>query len=187
MTKSSMSTRDICMMALFTALTAVMAQISVPMPLGVPMTMQTFAILLTGTVLGARKGFFSVLVYVMLGIAGVPVFAKLSGGPGIVFGPTGGFILSFPLMAWIVGSGAERGGVPAVTIGLLVGTVVNYAGGMLMFCLVTGQSIRVAFMACVLPFIPTGVVKAAMAGLIGVRLRAMNTKKDKFFHGILKK
>ena len=169
-----MNTRDICMMALFTAFTAVMAQISVPMPLGVPMTMQTFAIMLAGMVLGARKGFVSVLVYVLLGIVGVPVFAKLSGGLGIVFGPTGGFILSFPLMAWIVGLGAERGGAAAVTVGLIAGTVVNYAGGMLMFCLFTGQSMETAFMACVFPFIPTGVIKAVMAALIGMKLRARN-------------
>ena len=167
-----MSTRDICMMALFTAFTAVMAQISVPIPLGVPMTMQTFAIMLAGMALGARKGFVSVLVYILLGIAGVPVFAKFSGGLGILFGPTGGFILSFPLMAWIVGIGAERGGWVAGAIGLFAGTVVNYAGGMLMFCLITGQGLGAAFMACAFPFIPTAVIKAVMAALIGVRLRA---------------
>ena len=167
-----MNTRDICMMALFTALTAVMAQISVPMPLGVPMTMQTFAIMLTGMAIGARRGFFSILAYVLLGTAGVPVFAQLSGGMGIVFGPTGGFILSFPLMAWIVGMGAERGGVAAVVIGLFAGIVVNYAAGMLMFCMITGQSAEAAFMACVFPFIPTGVIKAVMAALLGTRLRA---------------
>ena len=166
-----MNTRDLCMMALFTSFTAVMAQISVPMPLGVPMTMQTFAIMLAGMVLGARRGFISVLVYVLLGMVGVPVFARFSGGLGIVFGPTGGFILSFPLMAWIVGLGAERGGAAAVVVGLIAGTLVNYAGGMLMFCLITGQSVAAAFMACVFPFIPTGVIKAVMAGLIGVRLR----------------
>jgi biotin transport system substrate-specific component len=174
MIKSGMNTRDICMMALFTALTAVMAQISIPMPLGVPMTMQTFAIMLTSIVLGARKGFISVLAYILLGIVGVPVFAKFQGGMGIVFGPTGGFILSFPLMAWLVGIGAERGGWWAVAAGLLAGTLVNYAGGMLMFCLITKQGIQAAFFACVFPFIPTAAIKAVMAALIGVRLRARN-------------
>jgi biotin transport system substrate-specific component len=75
-------------------------------------------------------------------------------------------------MAWIVGAGAERGGWWAVAAGLLAGTAVNYAGGMLMFCLITGQGIRTAFFACVFPFIPTAAVKAVMAALIGVRLRA---------------
>ena len=174
MIKSRMNTRDICMAALCAAFIAVMAQVSIPMPLGVPMTMQTFAIMLAGMVLGARKGFVSVLVYILLGIVGVPVFTKLSGGLGIVFGPTGGFILSFPLMAWITGLGAERGGWIAVAAGLLAGTVVNYAGGMLMFCLITGQGMGAAFMACVFPFIPTGVIKMIFAALIGVRLRARN-------------
>jgi len=160
--------------ALFTAFTAVMAQISIPMPLGVPMTMQTFAIMLAGNVLGARRGFVSILVYVLLGIAGVPVFARLSGGLGIVFGPTGGFILSFPLMAWIVGRGAEHGGWGAAAAGLLIGAAVNFAGGALMFCLITKQSIWAALIACVFPFIPTTVIKMIFAGLIGVRLRARN-------------
>ena len=169
-----MNTRDICVMALFTAFTAVMAQISVPMPLGVPMTMQTFAIMLAGMTLGARKGFVSILVYVLLGVVGVPVFARLSGGMGVVFGPTGGFILTFPFMAWIVGKSAERGGWASIAAGLLAGHLVNYAGGMLMFCLITRQSVGAAFMVCVFPFIPTAVIKAVMAALIGVKLRARN-------------
>ena len=174
MIKSRMNTRDICMMALCAAFIAVMAQISIPMPLGVPMTMQTFAIMLAGMVLGARRGFVSVLVYVLLGIVGVPVFTKLSGGLGIVFGPTGGFILSFPVMAWITGLGAEHGGWAAATAGLLAGVAVNFAGGMLIFCLITRQGMGAAFMACVLPFIPPSVIKMIFAALIGVKLRARN-------------
>ena len=162
------------MMALCAAFTAVMAQISIPMSLGVPTTMQTFAVMLAGMVLGSRRGFVSVLVYALLGIAGIPVFAKLSGGLGILFGPTGGFILSFPVMAWITGLGAERGGCWAAAAGLLAGTAVNYAGGLLIFCLITGQSMEAAFMACVLPFIPTDVIKMFFAALIGVKLRARN-------------
>jgi len=172
------------MIALFAAFTAVTAQISIPMPFGVPMTMQTFAVMLAGMVLGARGGFVSVLVYVLLGIIGVPVFSKLSGGLGIVFGPTGGFILSFPVMAWIVGSGAERGGWGAVTTGLIAGTLVNYAGGMLMFCVITNQGMGAAFMACVFPFIPTGIIKMIFAGLLGAKLRARNPGRPPVSRGM---
>ena len=166
-----MTTGDICMIALFTALTAAMSQISIPMPLGVPMTMQTFAIALAGVALGARRGFMSALIYVLLGFVGAPVFAGFHGGPASVLGPTGGFILSFPIMALLAGYGAERGGLIAVTLGLSSGVVVNFACGMLMFKFQTESTMWVSFIACVLPFIPTGIIKAVAAGWIGVKLR----------------
>ena len=78
MQNSKFSIQDICSIAIMTAITAVMAQISIPMPLGVPMTMQTFAITLAGIVLGSKKGGMSILVYVLLGAIGVQVFAGFS-------------------------------------------------------------------------------------------------------------
>jgi biotin transport system substrate-specific component len=167
-----MNTRDISFIALFTALTVVLAQISIPMPYGVPMTMQTFAISLAGILLGAKKGFFSALLYVLLGAIGVPVFAGLSGGLGIVLGPTGGFILSFPLMAWIIGLGAQTENKFYLALGLLFGTVVNYICGMAMFSLITSKGLDIAFTACVLPFIPTTIVKLIVSGVVGLRIRA---------------
>ncbi|MDR3332281.1 MAG: biotin transporter BioY [Synergistaceae bacterium] len=178
MLKKKMTTHDLSFIALFAALTAVMAQISIPMPLGVPMTMQTFAISMAGILLGARRGFVSALVYVLLGAVGAPVFAKLSGGLPIIVGPTGGFILSFPLMAWLVGYGAEKQTVPAVVLGLLAGTVVNYICGMIMFSTITGQGLLVAFNACVLPFIPTTVVKIIAACVIGIKIRKRSLVPD---------
>ena len=80
MQKSKISIQDICSIAIMTALIAVMAQISIPMPLGVPMTMQTFAITLAGIVLGSKRGALSAIVYLLLGAVGVPVFAGFSGG-----------------------------------------------------------------------------------------------------------
>ncbi|MDR2780307.1 MAG: biotin transporter BioY [Synergistaceae bacterium] len=166
-----LNTRDICMTGIFTASMAVMAQISVPMPLGVPMTMQTFAISLAGVILGARGGFFSTLAYVLLGAAGIPVFANFTGGMGIILGPTGGFIISFPLMAALIGWGADNGGKQMIA-GFIAGNIVNFAAGMICFTLSTGKGLDVAFTACVLPFIPTAIVKAAAAGAVGLNIRA---------------
>jgi biotin transport system substrate-specific component len=168
---SKLTTREICYISIFTALTAAMAQISIPMPLGVPMTMQTFAVSLAGMALGARGGFFSILVYLLLGAIGVPVFAHLSGGLGIVVGPTGGFLLSFPIMAWITGFCAEKKARSWIVLGLVFGVAVNFISGMFMFSLVTGKTLPAAFAACVLPFIPTAIIKAAAAGVIGVKLK----------------
>lgn len=174
MFKEKLTTRDLCLISIFTALTVVMAQISIPMPIGgVPMTMQTFSIALTGMMLGSRKGFLSILIYVLLGTLGIPVFANFTGGIGIVFGATGGFILSFPLMTWLIGLGAEK--MPSktsVALGFLSGMAANYLCGMIMFSAVTGNSLKMAFVYCVLPFIPTAIIKAVAAGVIGVRFRA---------------
>ena len=99
MQKTNFKTLDLCMIGVVTAVIVIMAQISIPMPLGVPMTMQTFAITLAGIILGSKKGAVASLIYVLLGAVGVPVFANFSGGYQLLVGPTGGFIISFPIMA----------------------------------------------------------------------------------------
>ena len=167
--KSKMSVRDICYAGLFAAVIAVMAQISIPMPLGVPMTMQTFAITLAAVVLGAKLSALSSLIYLILGAVGIPVLANFSGGFDKFVGPTGGFLISFPLMAFIIGWGAEhrKDFKGADVIALVVGTVVNYVVGVALFCAVAKASVATGITACVLPFIPTAIIKAVLASIIG--------------------
>ncbi len=174
MTNSKSHVQDICSIALCTAVIAIMAQISIPMPLGVPMTMQTFAVILAAVVLGSKKGGISVLVYLLLGAIGLPVFANFTGGVQCFVSPTGGFLISFPIMAFIIGLGVDKfrdvkGG---FLLCLIIGTAVNYLFGILLFCLLTGNSAATGFSACVLPFIPTAVAKAVLASIIGLKIRA---------------
>ena len=157
---SKFSVRDICYAGLFAAVIAVMAQISIPMPLGVPMTMQTFAITLAAVVLGSKLSAIATLVYLLLGAVGVPVLANFSGGIDKFVGPTGGFLISFPSMAYIIGLGVEhrdafKGAFP---VAVVVGTVVNYIVGVILFVIVAHSTVSVAVSACVLPFIPTAIV-----------------------------
>ena len=160
-----------CMIALFTALIAISAQLSIPMPFGVPMTMQTLAVSLAGMILGAKRGFFAALAYLLLGAVGAPVFSNFSGGIYMIFGRTGGFILSFPVMTLIIGICADSGEKWLVPIGLIAGAAVNFAAGALMFMLIAEVNFTAAFTACVLPFIPTAFIKAALAWIIGVQVR----------------
>ena len=171
MQNSKFSIQDICSIAIMTAITAVMAQISIPMPLGVPMTMQTFAITLAGLVLGSKKGGMSILVYVLLGAIGVPVFAGFSGGFQNLVGPTGGFIISFPIMAYLIGLGVELKKKELFVLFLVLGTVSNYVIGVILFCVVTQSPVATGITACVLPFIPTAIIKAVVASLLGLELR----------------
>lgn len=173
MSTSKIPVRDLCFIALFTAVIAVMAQISIPMPLGVPMTMQTFAITLAAIVLGSKSGGIATLVYILLGTIGIPVFSNFTGGANCLAGATGGFLLSFPIMAFVIGLGVDKlksvkGG---FVICILVGTILNYVIGVLVFCLVTGSNITVGITACVLPFIPTAIIKAVIAAILGLQIR----------------
>ena len=161
--RSRFSVREICYSGLFAAVIAIMAQISIPMPGGVPMTMQTFAITLAAVVLGAKLSTVSSVIYLLLGAVGVPVLANFSGG----------FLISFPLMAFIIGWGADhrhafRG---AYVLALIVGTIANYVVGTAMFCVLMNSSIAAGVTACVLPFIPTAVIKAVLATVIGFLVR----------------
>ena len=170
--KSRFSVRDICYAGLFAAVIAVMAQISIPMPLGVPMTMQTFAITLAAVVLGSRLSAIATLVYLALGAVGVPVLANFSGGFDKFVGP-GGFLISFPLMAYIIGLGVEHRNAfkGAFVTAVVVGTLVNYVVGVALFVVVAHSTIAVGISACVLPFIPTAIIKAVLACAIGLNLR----------------
>jgi len=94
-------TRDIALIGLFAALTAVGAFIRIPLPY-VPITMQVFFVLFAGLLLGARAGALSQLVYILIGLAGLPVFAE-GGGPGYVFHPSFGFLVGFVAAAWVMG------------------------------------------------------------------------------------
>ena len=169
--RSRVAVRDICYIGLFVALIAVLAQVQVPMPAGVPMTLQTLIIPLAGVILGSKRGTIATVVYVLLGAVGAPVFAGFSGGIGIVLGVTGGFIVSFPLMAFLAGFGYEKNAKFGIWIGLVTGALLNYLVGTVWFAVFTGSTLMDGFIACVLPFIPTAIIKIALAGIAGPMLR----------------
>ncbi len=173
MEKNKLSTKELCTISVWAAIIAVMAQIAIPMPAGVPMTMQTFGITLAALILGPKKGAIATLIYVLLGIVGLPVFANFTGGIDKLVGPTGGFIVSFPLMAWIIGLGMayKERFKWAYVGGIILGTFINYIVGVIGFCFLTGGAVEVGISACVLPFIPTAIIKATVAGILGLKLR----------------
>jgi len=172
------TTRDLVLIALFVALIAVMAQIAIPLPLFVPFTMQTFAIFLAGIVLGARKAAIAAGLYLLLGALGVPVFSAASGGFGMLMGPSGGFLLSFPLVAFIVGLASKKANTTQgkqkylwLISGLLTGMVVLFTAGMLQLASVNQISLRAAFVGVVLPFIVPDLLKAALALAIAPQIQ----------------
>jgi biotin transport system substrate-specific component len=149
------------------ALTAVAAQVSIPVPGSpVPLTGQTFAVLLTAAALGPARGVASQGLYLALGVVGLPVFAGAAHGPGVVFGASGGYLVGFLAAAAIVGAGARRGAdrSPLRTLLLFaLASAVIYAIGTAWLCLDTGMSAGAGISAGVTPFIPGDVAKALLA------------------------
>lgn len=160
--------------AMSTALISVCAWVSVPS--AVPFTMQTFAVFLAAGVLGSRRALAAVSLYVLLGAIGLPVFAGMQGGLGVLLGATGGYISGFLPAAFIAGlrhSGKRDGIVDIILmfLGLLVcytfGTLwyaLGYLGGM--------EGIGAALTACVLPYVIPDLLKILLAAVVARRLRA---------------
>ena len=98
--KTKSKTVRIVMCALFAAIIAVSAQVTVPLPTNVPITLHTFGVALCAAVGGALAGTVSTAVYVLIGAVGLPVFAGMKGGFAVLFGPTGGFLFGFIIMAF---------------------------------------------------------------------------------------
>src|SRR5690625_3392830 len=120
--------------AMFVALTAIGANMTSIVPFlvvgGVPITLQTFFAVMAGLVLGSRLGAFSMFVYMVLGLAGVPIFAQFSGGFAQILSPTFGFIVSFIVVAYVVGKIRElNSSLTSYIIAALIGLVINYGLG----------------------------------------------------------
>ena len=163
------STREIILCGLFAALISVFAQISIPLPFTtVPLTLQIFGIAITGLILGYKCGFIATLIYLILGGIGIPVFAQFSGGVGVLFGPTGGFLLGYPLMAFIIGYIKEKFNSHILTaISMVVGLAIVYAFGTIMFSFVTGNTVMQSLFYCVVPFVLVDLLKLVLADIIG--------------------
>ncbi|BAA29228.1 biotin transporter BioY [Pyrococcus horikoshii] len=159
-----MKAKEVSLVALFVALTSVGAQISVSIG-PVPLTLQVFFVILAGLVLGPKLGFLSILIYDILGALGIPVFAGFSGGIAHILGPTGGYIIAFPIATFIAGLG--RGKVRYLTS--LMGLLVIYLIGWMWLARFVG--FNKAFILGVLPFIVPDIVKAATAVIIAERLQ----------------
>jgi biotin transport system substrate-specific component len=160
--------------ALMAAVTAVAAQITVPIE-PVPFTFQVLAVILSGLLLGPRYGALAQVIYVLVGAVGAPVFAGFRGGLGIVFGDTGGYLLSYPFAAAVAGLAARAVSNDqrrqALLASLLCGCAalaVIYALGATWLSVIAGLSPAAALATGVLPFVVFDLVKVVVAALVAV-------------------
>ena len=175
MKKSRLATRDIATVAMGVALIAVCSWLSIPMT--VPFTLQTFAVCLVTALFGLRLGLWTVGCYLLLGMAGAPVFAGFRGGIASLLGPTGGYLVGFLFTALTVGLAVDRlGRKPAVLIvSMALGILLCYTFGTAWFVLVYTRnsgpiSVGTALGWCVLPYLIPDAVKIALAAFLTGRL-----------------
>jgi len=161
---------DVALIAVFAAFIAVCAQFALPFSVnGVEFSLQPFAVLLTGAVLGARRGFLSVVLYLVLGAAGLPVFLHGGSGVGQFVGATGGYLLTFPLVAFLTGLAAERFSgprrLPAIIVGGLLGIAVNWLAGAVSVSLFYSTP-YIGTVKTLAAFLPADVIKLAIAAVV---------------------
>lgn len=159
--------------ALFGAATAAGAYMIIPFPL-VPITLQTFFLYLAASLLGGHLAALSQIVYLLLGVIGLPVFAGGKAGIGVLFGPTGGYLLGFVAAAYIVGKlsqGRNKPGLGRLIVSMLAGTLVIYICGLTQLSLVADLSVPKALSVGVLPFLPGDAIKITAAAVVTVKIR----------------
>ncbi len=148
------------------AIVALSAQVAFPVPLSpVPMTLQGLAVILVGGLFGSAAAAGSMVLYLLAGAFGAPVFAFGTFGLAKLFGPSGGYLLSFPLAAAVVGRVAERGHLGRALMGALAGMVLIHLGGWAQLTLL-GTGAERAFQLGVLPFVGQDLLKVCIGGLV---------------------
>jgi biotin transport system substrate-specific component len=173
MKREQLTTRGMIYASLFGALTAMGALISIPLQ-PVPVTLQTLFLYLAGSLLGGSLGALSQLIYVILGVIGLPVFSGGKAGLGIFFGPTGGYVIGFVAGAFVTGrivQSRENPGLVWLVFAMLAGTAVVYSLGVLQLVLVGKLSLEKAAVVGVLPFLPGDALKIAAASVIALKVR----------------
>lgn len=172
-----LKTLDVAYIGMFVALMAICSWISIPTPWGISFTLQTFAVFAAIAMLGFSRGFLAVLVYIILGAVGVPVFAGFSGGFGALMGTTGGYIIGFLASAVVTGLILKYAGKKLVVmaVAMVLGLIVCYAFGTVWFMVVYAKSnaaigVMTALSWCVFPYVIWDVLKIALAILLEKRV-----------------
>jgi len=175
MKTNKFSVKLMVQIALVTAVICVLAPLSIPLPFSpVPISLTILAIYFGLYAIGWKWGTVACLLYILLGLIGVPVFSGFSSGPGKLLGPTGGYIFGFIFVAVIAGIFIDKfeTKIWMHIIGMVLGVIVCYTFGTIWFLIVMdGYTVGSALAACVIPFIPADIVKMIIAVLAGPAIR----------------
>ncbi len=164
-------TRKIVYTSLQAVFLAILSQIIIPIGV-VPVNLTTAGVMVSGGVLGKKYGTLSVAVYILLGAVGVPVFSAFRGGLGVIAGPTGGFIIGYLPMVFIVGVFYDKfKSIWAKVLGMLIATTVCYGFGTVGYSLITHTPVVSALAICVLPFVVGDILKIIASVILIKKLK----------------
>lgn len=163
--------KRISLCGLFTAFIAASAQISIYMPSGVNLTLQTLAVALSGFMLGGKYALGAAAAYIAIGACGLPVFSAFTGGVGVLFGLSGGFLFGFLTLALLCGISNTIHKKPLKITLVILAVLLCHAVGVLQFCLLSGVGIAEGLIACSLPYLPKDFACVAAAYFIKQKLK----------------
>ncbi len=169
-----LNVKQLALTGLMTAVLCILGPLSLNIPISpVPISLGFLGIYFICSVLGMKLGTLSVVVYILLGLAGLPVFTGFTGGPGKLFGPTGGYIIGYTFMALLCGLGVDKGKgrlLPTLA-GMILGSAVGYLFGTVWLARQQSIGFVQALFLGVIPYIPVDIVKLAVGVAVGSRLR----------------
>ncbi len=169
-----MKTKAMTLIGLVTALLCIVGPVTVVLPISpIPVSLTTFGICLAGYVLGMKRSTISCLLYLFMGMIGLPIFSGFSGGIGKLLGPTGGYLLGYVVLALVSGFFIERW--PTMRIihgaGMVLGTGICYLFGTIWLMIHSDMTFYAALTVGVLPFLPGDILKVVVALILGPMLR----------------
>jgi biotin transport system substrate-specific component len=168
--KKKFSVQQLTLTGMFSAIAVITSLFSLPMPNGVAVTLQTFGMALIGYVLGP-SGIWSVLVWILLGLVGLPVFSGFQGGIGVLAGFTGGFIIGFPFMTVLCGLGSRaRHPLPALALGL-AGLCITHLCGILQYMNLAELDFFAAALIMSIPYLLKDIASVAAAFAVGMAVK----------------
>lgn len=174
-TSNRLSTRQLVLIALMTAITCIFAPLSIPIPVSpVPISLTNLVLLISVYILGWEYATFSFLIYLLLGAVGLPVFSGFAGGLGKLAGPTGGYLIGFIFMTIIAGLFVDHfpNNRILIIIGMVLATAVTYAFGTAWLAFQMNQTFIAALSIGVIPYLPGDTVKIIIAVIVGPLLKA---------------
>lgn len=164
------NTKALALIGVMAAVTCILGPLSIPLPFSpVPISLTNLAVYFSVYVLGMKKGSISYVIYLLIGLVGIPVFSSFTGGPGKLLGPTGGYLIGFLFMAVICGFFIDKWPDKRYMgfLGMAIGTLVCYLFGTVWLAYQAELSFSAALTAGVIPFIPGDIIKMLIAMFIG--------------------
>ncbi len=163
--------KKIAATAIFTAIIAASSWISIFTPFGVNLTLQLFGVCLAGFYLGAKWGVAATAVYIAIGAAGLPVFSSFTGGIGILFGTSGGFLWGFLASSVLCGAASTKNKKAIKYLLMVLAVLICHTAGVIQFCIVSGVNVWAGFVTASLPFLVKDFILVFLADFVAKKIK----------------